>query len=311
MPFFSVVVPLYNKEKYIEATISSALQQTFEDFEIIIVDDGSTDESYQKVLAFKDPRIIILRQENKGVSEARNSGIKRAKSQYLALLDADDLWRPNHLNELYKSIQQYPEADLYCNNYDINYNSKIIRPASHSFNYENTPFLIENFFTSSMSHPVTYPSGSCIKKETLLKLGLFNPLYDSAEDLGIWIQLGLHYKIVFNPVITYTYSNHIWDSLSKSNYNINQYHLFLSTKAAEMKNHDLKVLIDSKRYGLALRSKINRDFGLYSKIVSDINSDNLTLKQKTLLSLPYFLLYPLDQLRTLLLNNSLYLRVFK
>ena len=89
-PYFSVIIPLYNKEKYITDTLNSALNQSFQDFEVIIVDDGSTDESLEVVSRFQDPRIKIYKQENQGASVARNYGISQSQSDLIALLDADD-----------------------------------------------------------------------------------------------------------------------------------------------------------------------------------------------------------------------------
>src|SRR4051812_32162135 len=97
MAFFSVIIPLYNKANYIENTIKSVLNQTFTDFEIIVVNDESTDESETIVLGFNDKRIQLFNQKNQGVSVARNHGIEKAKGKLVAFLDADDYWFHNHL----------------------------------------------------------------------------------------------------------------------------------------------------------------------------------------------------------------------
>lgn len=89
---FSVVIPLYNKEQYVEQTLHSALSQTYRDYKIVIVDHGSTDNSLRKVERFDDPRIRIIRQPNAGVSAAQNWGIAEAHLDLIAFLDADDLW---------------------------------------------------------------------------------------------------------------------------------------------------------------------------------------------------------------------------
>jgi len=89
---FSVVIPLYNKERSVKNTIESVLNQTFQDFEVIVVNDGSTDNSLEVVKSFNDERIRIINQKNSGVSSARNRGIKEAKYEWIAFLDADDLW---------------------------------------------------------------------------------------------------------------------------------------------------------------------------------------------------------------------------
>lgn len=93
----SVIIPVYKVEKYIAATVRSVLKQTYKDFELLIVDDGSPDRSIEICQRFKDPRIKIIRQPNRGVAAARNTGIRQAQGEYIALLDADDLWVPEKL----------------------------------------------------------------------------------------------------------------------------------------------------------------------------------------------------------------------
>jgi glycosyltransferase involved in cell wall biosynthesis len=97
MPTVTVVMPLYNAERYVEQAIASVLAQTYVDFELIVVDDGSTDESVQRVRRFRDPRIRLVIQANRGLAGARNTGIRHARGRYIALLDADDAWQPDKL----------------------------------------------------------------------------------------------------------------------------------------------------------------------------------------------------------------------
>jgi glycosyltransferase involved in cell wall biosynthesis len=96
MPRFSVIIPIYNKEKDVETTIKSVLNQTYVDYEVILVDDGSTDNSLNIVNAIEDDRIQIFTKQNEGVSKTRNYGITKSKAEYIAFLDADDYWYPNH-----------------------------------------------------------------------------------------------------------------------------------------------------------------------------------------------------------------------
>ena len=102
MATVSIVIPLYNKGFIIHKTIKSVLEQTFTDFEVVIVNDGSTDSSFEIVSQFSDKRIKLFQQENKGAASARNVGIEKATSNLIAFLDADDFWYPNHLEELVK-----------------------------------------------------------------------------------------------------------------------------------------------------------------------------------------------------------------
>lgn len=105
---FSVVIPLYNKKHTIRECIASVLSQSYQDFELLVIDDGSTDNSFQVVSEYSDNRIRIVQQSNGGVSSARNLGLKLAKSKYVALLDADDLWMPDYLEKMNSFIESYP-----------------------------------------------------------------------------------------------------------------------------------------------------------------------------------------------------------
>ena len=107
---FSVVMPLFNKEGSVPSTIRSILSQTYSNYELIIINDGSTDLSLKRAASFSDPRIRIIEQQNLGASAARNRGIKAASNPYIAFMDGDDIWEPEYLQTQRKLIQDYPEA---------------------------------------------------------------------------------------------------------------------------------------------------------------------------------------------------------
>ena len=112
---FTVVIPIYNKAHTIERTLKSVINQTFTHFEIIIIDDGSTDSSLEKINKFThDTRIKIIIQENQGVSVARNVGVEKAKYEYIAFLDGDDKWELNYLQTIHKAIKLYPNCGMFC-----------------------------------------------------------------------------------------------------------------------------------------------------------------------------------------------------
>jgi len=110
-PKVSIIIPTYNQSQYLEEAMESVLNQTYQNIEIIIVDDGSTDNTSEVVKSF-DNKIIYIPQKNKGASSARNAGIKKAQGQYVAFLDSDDMWIKNKLEKQIKFIQNNPEIGL-------------------------------------------------------------------------------------------------------------------------------------------------------------------------------------------------------
>ena len=112
MPKISIIIPLYNANRYIAGTLQSVLKQTYSNFEVIIVDDGSTDRGVEICQAFNDPRIKIIRQANRGLPGARNTGIRHAQGDYIALLDSDDLWSPHKLDRHISHLEQNPDVGI-------------------------------------------------------------------------------------------------------------------------------------------------------------------------------------------------------
>ncbi len=109
---FDIVTALYNKAPFITRTIESVIAQDFTDWHLFVVDDGSTDDGPDRVAKFSDSRITLIRQKNAGVGPARNTGIAAGSSPWVAFLDADDIWMPDHLSELDKVRKAYPDAAL-------------------------------------------------------------------------------------------------------------------------------------------------------------------------------------------------------
>jgi len=309
-PFFSVIIPLYNKENYIEETIKCVLNQTFTDFEIIIIDDGSTDKSYSVISKFNDSRITKIRQENKGVSIARNVGIRHAKSKYIALLDADDSWYENHLFELNKQITLFPNAGLYCNNYEVLHKNSIRRKAKFNFNYDTNCVLVKDYFKASIINSLAWTSAVGFSKEKFENIGEFNTDLKTAQDLDLWIRFALQFKVSFNPIITMAYKFYVSNSLSKKEYNVMRYDFITSYLKEEQLNASLKMYLDINRYALAIRSKINNETELYKKLKKEIDYKNLNNKQKILLIFPKTLLKLMKGVQLILINNNIYITAF-
>ncbi|MGA1226677.1 MAG: glycosyltransferase [Tamlana sp.] len=310
IPFFSVIIPLYNKEKYIKNTINSVLNQNFNDFEIIIVDDGSTDKSLDRISEINHKNIIILRQKNAGVSVARNRGIEEAKSKYIALLDADDFWYNNHLFEIKKQIKLFPEAGLYCNNYEIYHNENFSKKAQLNFNYQNNCLIVEDYFKASIINSVAWTSAVAFSKEKFKTIGGFNPNLNTAQDLDLWIRFALKYKVSFNPQITMSYKLFIGKSLSKNEFNNTRYIFNNSYLKEEKNNPSLKLYLDKNRYALAIRCLVNNEQELYKKLKKEIDYKNLNFKQKLLIHTPKFLIKVLKPVQKFLIKNKIYLTAY-
>lgn len=303
--YFSVIIPLYNKEIYIAETVQSVLNQSFENFELIIVDDGSTDKSLEIVRSYKDDRIKIYSQENKGAGAARNYGAELAKADYIAFLDADDLWNTNHLKTLKESIELFPDAGLYCNNYNINYNGKYIASAKIRVKTQK-PTIIKDYFKASEYDSLAWTSAVAIPKSIYFALGGLNSDLKTGEDLDLWIRLALNYKVVFNPKPTMIYNKYIEDSLSKKNLVESRLLFFTLQKKLESKHKSLKRYLDQKRYIMALRAKLKGDTKTFKQLSEAIELDNLNFMQNIVLHTPKIglhVLYSLKQLGKKLNRN--------
>lgn len=202
----SVVIPLYNKEQYVLDTLKSVLTQTFTAFEVIIVNDGSTDRGVQLLSTIKDDRVRIINIENNGVSNARNVGIKNAQYQWIALLDADDLWDNIYLEESIKIIRKYNQIEVVATNYYKVYKSKSIVALK----------LDKGFVNSYFENPCITSSSVIINKKIFDSIGFFETNLKYGEDQHLWFRLGANCKIYFNstPLINYRMEDH---QLSNSN----------------------------------------------------------------------------------------------
>ncbi|WP_218689534.1 glycosyltransferase family 2 protein [Psychrobacter sp. BF1] len=222
---FSIVIPLYNKELSITNTINSVLRQTYQKFEIIIVNDGSTDASVKAVESIKDDRIILIHKHNEGVSSARNSGIYEARYEWIALLDGDDLWEPNHLEEIIKMMKIFPKHSVYATSFKCSDKRKMFKHIR-----KNSIFEIQNYYVEALSEYIMWTSIVVIKKECLSIVGGFNPKLKIGEDVDLWARLAKEYVIIKSATVTAIYRVDAENrtSLSKNIENLHVYYYNLS-----------------------------------------------------------------------------------
>jgi len=196
---FSVIIPLYNKANFVKKTIESILAQTYLEFEIVIVNDGSTDDSLAIVNEITDPRIHILSKENGGVSAARNNGIEKAQYDYITFLDADDLWLPDYLETIKGMIEQYPQAGIFATTFSTIDHLGVKR----DFTKEKLPIgeiLLTNDYCRSMRQCIMNQLCTdtvCVKKELFHTTGGFREEVKRGEDLDMWLRLSLISPIVW------------------------------------------------------------------------------------------------------------------
>ncbi|MDO5035636.1 MAG: glycosyltransferase family A protein [Porphyromonas sp.] len=195
-PKISVVIPLYNKEKTIKKTIQSVLDQDFKDFELIVVNDGSKDKSATVVQSIDDSRIRLIDKPNGGVSSARNRGIVEAKSDYIAFLDADDYWLPNHLTEINNLIEEYGDR---CSVFTTNFTREFSDGTSFPSRNDLKKGQISNYFKTICKGAIIHSSSVAIKKEALLHIGMFNENYTHGEDIDLWNRLARKYEVAYSP----------------------------------------------------------------------------------------------------------------
>lgn len=203
----SVVIPLYNKQNSIVATLQSVLAQTYKNYEVIVVDDGSTDRSVEVAEATLRKfsgcptgyglEFRVIRKENGGVSSARNAGILAAKGEYIAFLDGDDLWHPEYLDTLQQLIVDYPDAALYGIGCTTTHGDKIPENVTPSTLRGEVEDVWNNY-------PGYWTGSSSSSRARLLEIGLFDTRMTHGEDIDMWWRLLLSGKGVFdNRVLAY------------------------------------------------------------------------------------------------------------
>lgn len=194
MPIISVVIPAYNVERTILDTLDSVFQQTFTDFEVIVIDDGSTDRTVQLLDKIQDPRLKVFSYSNGGLPAARNRGIARASGDYIAFLDADDLWTADKLELQFAALKADPAAGVaYSWTCNMSQTGEAFYPG-HSVTYAGNVYaqlLLGNFLASG--------SNCLIRRDAIASVGEFDPSLKSYEDWDYWLRLAARWTFVVVP----------------------------------------------------------------------------------------------------------------
>lgn len=201
----SVVIPLFNKESSIKKTITSVLDQSYPYFELIVVNDGSTDNSLQEASNFTDPRIRIISQTNKGECAARNRGIYDAKYDLIAFLDADDEWLPGFLEKIVHLRERFPDCKVYATAF-----RKVTEEPS-KFKIKHSPYppgwegILEDYYTMLLTYTPFCASSIAVDKAALMQNGCFKEGIKLRGDLDLWVRLSIKVKFAYSSEVLSLY----------------------------------------------------------------------------------------------------------
>ena len=229
MPKVSVIIPTYNYGQYIARAIDSVLNQTYQDFELIVVDDGSTDNTEEIIRTKQNDKIRYFYQENKGAPSARNKGIEESKGKYTAFLDADDEWFPSKLE---KQIEKFQKASARVG---LVYSGLIyIWKENEDKAIKIVPTLRGNIFVSFLKVTVLGSPTPLIKKNCFQKAGLFDERLPSCQDWDMWLRISKYYEVDYVPEILakhYIHKNQITEKFENKIHGreimIEKYHDYL------------------------------------------------------------------------------------
>lgn len=311
---FSIIIPLYNKEKHIKATLQSVFEQTLTNFEIIIVNDGSTDNSLAVVDSIKDERIKLFSIENQGVSCARNYGISKASSNLIAFLDADDYWFPNHLEQLRALYEKFPDCGLYAVAYANKMNNRIYNLKFHAIPEKlNWMGIVEDYFESSKGHCIAWTSAIMIPTDILNAIGGFDEriILGAGEDTDLWMRIALKHSIAFSNTVSAIHNLQADNRITNSNTNLRTF-INLDAYEDEAKtNKSLKKYLDLNRFSIAIQYKLAGNNTKAKTYIDKIDKTNLNTKQCFLLDMNAGILRVLVHLQKLLKKGGIGLSAFR
>ena len=313
MPFFSVVISLFNKEKSIGNTIKSVLDQTLMDYEIIVINDGSTDKSEEIVRKFKNEKIKLFTTKNQGVSQARNLGIEKSSGELIAFLDADDFWFPEHLQRLQELYFLFPDCGFYATNYEMYFSSKKTIP-NVFIDIPKTEWrgIVTDFFKSSMINRITLTSAIAVPKNIFYEIGNFNPkiTLGAGEDIELWIRIALKYEVAFDNKVSTRYQLDSENRVSLTKTLTRNFAKFEQFEVEEKTNLSLKKFLDLYRTEFAIKHKLAGDLQTFEYYKKQINPKNIPKKTKFIMKLPVFVMRNLFTFKKFLERKNIIISIY-
>jgi glycosyltransferase involved in cell wall biosynthesis len=184
-PKVSVIIPMFNAQNFILETLKNLFLQTFNDFEVVIINDGSIDNSFSLVKQVDDPRIVLIDQKNSGVSVARNTAIMRARGEFVAFLDADDLWHTAKLETQVKQLERHTDIDFCYTDRDL---FDDVEGLNLSIEIDSDSIEKQQLFPLLLKHNHIHCSSVMVRRSIFAKIGLFDVMLAASEDSDLWIR---------------------------------------------------------------------------------------------------------------------------
>ena len=191
--FFSVIIPAFNRRPFLAAAVNSVLEQAFRDFELIVIDDGSTDGTKELISSYEDKRIIYFHQLNHGVAHARNRGLELSKGAFIAFLDSDDRWTAEKLEKAAKYIKDFPDIDIFHTE-EIWYRKGKFLPQKERHK-KPSGFVYKN----ALPLCCISISTAVIKKDVFDTVGIFDEGLEACEDYDFWLRAANRYEVKLIP----------------------------------------------------------------------------------------------------------------
>ncbi|WP_209402393.1 glycosyltransferase family 2 protein [Pseudozobellia sp. WGM2] len=273
---FSVVIPLYNKAHTISRTLQTVLNQTYTNFEVVVVNDGSTDKGVTVIQEFSnDPRIRIVEQENKGVSVARNRGVEESKYDYIAFLDGDDEWVPTYLEKVREAIGNFSEVGMFCTGGVVTSAKETMRRLAKK--YSGTIGKVD-FFENP--HVFVHTSATVVRKQEFFRSGGFPVGMKRNQDYACFFSVALATPVVYIGYLLTTYVGDIAGQATQTSmvkvlpHVINRFnHVHGHWQQAHNPNQTYLVFLRYELRHMLLGYLKKRDYSIIKRLQSGLNDD--------------------------------------
>jgi len=271
-------MPVYNKAQSCAVSIQSCLDQSFTEFELIIVNDGSTDHSLDVIRRFDDHRVHIIDQPNTGVSSARNRGIKCARYEWIAFLDADDRWESTYLENVSAMIAEFKEASMFGTAYKIDFGDHYKFP---DFKLpEGYRAYLDDYFKIALRHTLFFTSAVVINKSVFNTIEYFDPTLKMGEDLDLWFRIALNFRVAFNnnTLLSYNRVSENNSSIHKKDITFSLLSVIIRKNASVYKtNYDFRYFVNDfvLKDIFILKTEFINERSILLAVLKDVMPDNL------------------------------------